>query len=296
MRYNQICAFLATVECGSIRAAARREGISQPALSHLVKRLEEELGVPLLERSAKGVRLTSYGEALRTRGDLIRAEFERATSEISQMKGGGEGTVNLGLITSVSLLAAGRAVHQFKRRYPKIQISMVDLFYDSGHIALRDGLLDFVIGPMSVTADTKYFGRELLFTTDLVPLVRKGHPKAHARKLADIACEQWIVPVDGNGNTPAMFRENGLELPSLVKCRSLSAWLPLMLENDGIMLLPRVLLRSPLLRGNLQALDIPEATRPAEYYLFTRKDSALTPGAAALAREFKLAVRRIASS
>lgn len=293
MRYGQVLAFLAAAECGSIRAAARRERISQPALSQLIRRLEEELGVPLLDRSARGVRLTSYGEVLRARGNLIRAEFERARSDIGQLKGGEEGDVSLGLITSISMLAAPRAIRTFKRRFSKVRISIVDQFYDQALMALREGRLDFAIGPMSTNADSRFLNCELLFQAELVPLVRKGHPKARAKTLGELQDQQWIVPVDGDENTSGMFRQQGLAQPVVIRCRSLPAWLPLLLENDAIMMLPRVMLRSPMLRPALQALNIAGANREAKYYLFTRADSALTPAASALAKEFRIAVRAL---
>jgi hypothetical protein len=60
------------------------------------------------------------------------------------------------------------------------------------------------------------------------------------------------------------------------------------------MMLPRVMLRSPMLRPVLQGLNIAGVSREAKYYLFTRTDSALTPAAAALAKEFRIAVRALA--
>uniref|UniRef100_UPI0019538A9E hypothetical protein n=1 Tax=Klebsiella pneumoniae TaxID=573 RepID=UPI0019538A9E len=67
----------------------------------------------------------------------------------------------------------------------------------------------------------------------------------------------------------------------------------LLLENDAIMMLPRIMLRSPMLRPLLQALQIKGASRTAQYFMFTRADSALTPAAAALAKEFRSAVRAL---
>ena len=64
MKPNQLHAFVAVVEQMSIRAAARVLGISQPAVTKIVRELEREVDAPLVERSVKGVRLTPFGEAL----------------------------------------------------------------------------------------------------------------------------------------------------------------------------------------------------------------------------------------
>jgi DNA-binding transcriptional LysR family regulator len=293
MRYSQVIAFLSAAENGSIRAAARQTNLSQPALSQMIRRLEDDLGVPLLDRSVRGVRLTSYGRVLQARAKLIRAEFERAHMDIAQMKGSQEGHVAIGLITSISLLAAPRAIRAFKRKYPRVRVSINDQFYNNTLAALRDSTIDFAIGP-GFASDHPQIKSEFLFETEFVALGRKNHPKARARSLAELHEEQWIEPVDDHArDTGAMFHRAGLPEPVVIRCRSLSNWLPLMLENDAIMILPRVLLRAPGLANALQAIEVPESIKRAPYYMFTNADSPLTPAAESLAREFRVSVRAL---
>jgi DNA-binding transcriptional LysR family regulator len=181
MRYSQVIAFLSAAENGSIRAAARQTNLSQPALSQMIRRLEEDLGVLLLDRSVRGVRLTSYGRVLQVRAKLIRAEFERAHMDIAQMKGSQEGHVAIGLITSISLLAAPRAIRAFKRKYPRVRVSINDQFYNNTLAALRDSTIDFAIGP-GFASDHPQIKSEFLFETEFVALGRKDHPKARSRR------------------------------------------------------------------------------------------------------------------
>ena len=77
---------------------------------------------------------------------------------------------------------------------------------------------------MSANADSRFLNCELLYQADLVPLVRKGHPKARARTLAELQDQQWIVPVDSDADTMEAFRNRGLAEPVVVRCRSLPAW------------------------------------------------------------------------
>ena len=87
MKLNQIKAIIAIAETGSIRGAARKLGLSQPALSKNLLATEQELGVQLVNRTSRGVNLTPFGQAILTSGRGIDLEFERLKDEIEQMRG-----------------------------------------------------------------------------------------------------------------------------------------------------------------------------------------------------------------
>ena len=113
MLLRRIRAFLAIAENGSIRGAARRIGVSQPALTKTLKELENSLSAPLVVRSAQGVTLTKYGEALLVRARLADAELRRASDEIGQMLGAKGGQIAVGLSPVASLLLAPDALKRF---------------------------------------------------------------------------------------------------------------------------------------------------------------------------------------
>lgn len=82
MEQQNLEAFLAVVDHQGFRAAAASLGLSQPAVSRRVQRLELELGVPLLERGPRGIRLTGHGEALLEGCQRIRATVEEVRSNV----------------------------------------------------------------------------------------------------------------------------------------------------------------------------------------------------------------------
>ena len=79
---RQLRAFLAIVEAGSLGMAAESLHVTQPALSRMVKRLEDQLGVPLFERRTTGMELTTFGEALLPHATVLSAEGARALEQI----------------------------------------------------------------------------------------------------------------------------------------------------------------------------------------------------------------------
>ena len=93
MRLQRIEQFIAVVDAGSIRGAARLLGMSQPAL----QQLEEELGVQLMNRSGRGASLTPAGAAFLARARVAEAELRKAADEARSTVDDGSGLLALGL-------------------------------------------------------------------------------------------------------------------------------------------------------------------------------------------------------
>src|ERR1700727_852324 len=121
MKLHHLRDLLAVVEKGSIRAAAKHLGLGQPALSRSIRDLERELGVPLLERHARGTVMTAMGEHFSHRAGAAYQELRRALDEIQQMQGGVHGTV-VACLSSLSHIALlPPALAAFRRRYPGVE-------------------------------------------------------------------------------------------------------------------------------------------------------------------------------
>src|SRR5215469_9721107 len=88
--------FLAIAETGLLHRAAVKVGISQPALTKAVRRLETELGVTLFERSPKGMRLTRYGIEFQRNAVNLRAAYEDTLSKIAELHSGDLAKVRVG--------------------------------------------------------------------------------------------------------------------------------------------------------------------------------------------------------
>src|SRR5580698_5477040 len=99
MRYRQLRYFCKIVECGSFSRAAATIHVAQPALSQQIAELEIEMGVELLQRSARGVRATRAGEVLYREGLAILRQVEQIPSLIRSADAEIEGSVSLGIVT-----------------------------------------------------------------------------------------------------------------------------------------------------------------------------------------------------
>src|SRR5882757_3599892 len=85
MKLHQLAALVTASESGSLRQAAEKLRLSQPALSRSIRELESELGVKLLERTSLGVEPTDYGKALILRSKIVESELRRAKDDIAQL-------------------------------------------------------------------------------------------------------------------------------------------------------------------------------------------------------------------
>src|SRR5258708_11261073 len=97
MKLHQLSALVTAVETGSLRRAAEKMRLSQPALSRSIRELEREVGVKLIDRTARGVAATVYGKALIMRGKLVDAELRQARDDIAHLRAATQGDLPIGV-------------------------------------------------------------------------------------------------------------------------------------------------------------------------------------------------------
>jgi DNA-binding transcriptional LysR family regulator len=133
------------------RAAAQLE-IGQPVLSRSIQRLEKSLGVALIDRSHKKIALTPAGTAFAAecRATLAQAGLAR---DIARRAGEGEfGTIRIGLVPTALHHGFHRGVREFRRRWPKVELTLQSGFFDDQIAALRSGGLDLAFFYQNVPA------------------------------------------------------------------------------------------------------------------------------------------------
>src|SRR5262245_14495955 len=126
MRLTQIRDFLAVVECGSIRAAARKLGVAQPTLTKSVRSLEAELHVQLLGRSVRGIVPTSSGRAFFARARVAQSELRKAEEKTAQLGGSSASSVALGIGSVNVMLILPSAVARFHQQFPRTRVRVVE--------------------------------------------------------------------------------------------------------------------------------------------------------------------------
>jgi LysR family transcriptional regulator, regulator of abg operon len=279
--------FVTVARCGGIRAAARELGLSQPSLTKSLRSLEQDLGVPLFERNKKGLTVNSFGSAFLVRAEAAMQELERGRDEILHLRGSSGGKVAMAASSVVALMFLTSALARFRRKFGSAEVSIQEGTYSNMLRGLRDGTLDFAIGPQPAANLADDILIEPLFANTRRVIGRLGHPLAKARSLGDLIGLHWVItgvvgPQDHEFYE--IFRSYGIEPPeALIRCESLIALLSILAGSDAVAFLPRQWAESKLTEGLLQEIGVVEDIAGPKTCLIRRAAMPLTPAAEALA-------------
>jgi LysR family transcriptional regulator of abg operon len=297
MRLNQIRDLLAVVEAGSLRAAARRIGVSQPAMSKSLAQLEREVQAQLLLRTARGIVLTPAGRALVARGRVIQGELAKAQDDIAALRGSREGTVAFGTAPATSVILIPNAMARFRTHWPRSRVRIREGMRTALMPLVRDETLDFAVAENVANSGEAGVQFRPLIVPELVVAARRGHPLGDARSLRELEGAAWLVfnPLGANGALERSFAAAGLGPPdALVHCESYAAALALIARGDLLGLVMRPVIEEPLAARFLQRVPIREAIERPTIGIFSRADVPLSPTAAAMVQALGSAARSLA--
>src|SRR3546814_451359 len=158
-----IAAFARVVDSGSFSAAARQLNLSKSAVSAHVQRLEERLGVRLLNRTTRRLSMTEAGAAYYRHCARILAEAEAAEQAASALQREPRGTLRISAPDSFGRMHVAPAVPAFLQRYPDLS---VDIALSAAHVNLVDEGLDLAIrvGGLEDSSDARGGGQEGVIT------------------------------------------------------------------------------------------------------------------------------------
>jgi LysR family transcriptional regulator of abg operon len=282
MKFNALRDFLAVAERGSLRAAARHLDSAQPAISRSIQELEKELGVVLFERRATGVVLTPMGRTFHRRAVAVFEELRRAREEIEQLQGAVHGRLRVALSSVGHIALLPHALRPFRQRYPGVTLDLIDAVYPRIEAGLRDGSVDFYVGPAPADTPSDLLVEKLCDNTRII-VGRKGHPLAGATSLRDLADAEWIttsITHKAEEELGPLFAQNGLRPPRLVvQAHSTLTFLTAMASSDLLMMLPVQWTQSPLLRDAVQRIHVREALPAPPVCLVRRAGLPMTPAA-----------------
>lgn len=185
---SEIRNFVAAAENGSLRQAAETLGIGQSCVSRSIMRLEDKLGVSLLERSNAGVRLTNAGQRFLTEAQPALQKLEQAQRSACAAGRAEAGTVRIGILTSLAGGFLRDLLVAYQREHPAVRIDIRDGGRDEHIAALRRRELDIVFLP----------GARKVRNCECVELWRERIHIAFAKehRLAGHGCLDWADLAD----------------------------------------------------------------------------------------------------
>jgi DNA-binding transcriptional LysR family regulator len=290
----------AIADAGSLSAAARAAGVSQPWLTKQLARIERQLGASLFNRSIRGVAPTIYGQALLARARVVRAQLALAAQDVAQLRGSGEGQVSVALshLAIVALLPA--VLPQFRRRWPQVALRFVAPAFPHRLAGLREGLPDLAIAQFPGDSLGAEFTLRPLLETSLVAVVRPGHALARSRTLAQMADAEWVKPSADSATAGALAQAFGkarLAAPRCaVFCESRTGIEAIVHASDLVGAMPAEVFDARAASSGLQRVPLSSAPRGHTLALVRWTDAQPTPAANHLAELFVGHARSLARS
>ena len=170
LRYKEYV--YAVYKAGSFSAAAEALFLSQPCLSAMVKKAEDQLGVPIFDRKTKPISLTEYGEkyiALIEKAQDLELEFEQYLSDVRGLR---TGRLFVGANNIFASYALPGLIHKFKKLYPGVQIQMMEGNISYLEDALSSGSIDLILDNCPLRSDL--FQQHILGTERLLLTVHNS--------------------------------------------------------------------------------------------------------------------------
>jgi LysR family transcriptional regulator, carnitine catabolism transcriptional activator len=284
---RQLAAVLAIAEYRSFIAAAAHLGISQPALTLTLKRLEKSLGLPLFQRSTRQVQITAAGREFVAMAERVLADLKLGMSSLRELGERQRGQV---IVTSLVSVPMSGVVAEYQRRFPGVAIQLREGFQDDVKDDLRSGLADFgigAIGDLPASHVTESLGVEALCV-----VLREDHPLAGRRRIAFKALRDVALVSLRPGSAARRLIDAAATAAGFTLRHSVTVGMPTTLMNlvaagAGIAVVPG----RPWRRGTYPALvarPLVEPVLSSEIGIIRLRDRDLSPAAAgllALARE-----------
>src|SRR3954467_1950087 len=155
MELRQLRYLVAVADELSFTRAAAREHVAQPALSQQIKRLEGQVGLPLVERTTRSVALTDAGKLLVARARRVLGELEAAVAELEALSGVYTGHVYVGVLHTMGPVDVSLVLALFRERHPGVELTVREQSSEELAEMVRDDELDLAFLSVTESVDRK---------------------------------------------------------------------------------------------------------------------------------------------
>ncbi|ADU47945.1 LysR family transcriptional regulator [Intrasporangium calvum] len=239
---------------GSFTGAAHSLGFSQPAISQMVRRLEQRTGTVLVERYGRQVRLTEAGQVLARHAVGVLAALDAAEEEITAIAGLRAGRVRLQAFPSSSATLVPKALAILKRHHPDIVVTLTEAEPPESLAALRNGDCDVAVAFAYEGADLGVLEEDLsllqthhLLDDEVRVVVPKSHQLADRQsvRLSDFADEEWIAGCPRcRGHLVSLADHEGFRPNVAFEIEDYVAQIGLVTAGLGVALVPDLILNA----------------------------------------------------
>jgi len=259
--------------------AAEASFVSQPTLSMQIKKLENELGVQLVERTSRQIHMTAAGERIVERARIVLRETDAIRTIARQAQDPESATIRMGLFPTLAPYLLPHVVPNIHARFPRLELLLVEEKTETVVRRLDDGDLD--VGVLALPIVDPLLHQQRLFTEDFVLAVPADHPLAARKGLVDLsvlATENVLLLEEGHclrDQALAVCQLAGASERAGFRATSLETLRQMVAAGVGITLLPELAVQPPVPPSDdVRILHFAEPVPRREIAMFWRSSTA----------------------
>lgn len=292
---NELQAFVAVASKASFKAAAEGLFISQPALSRRIDKLEQELGVRLLERTTRRVSLTDMGRQFLVHAQAVMDELEAAVNGVQARQFQRSTQVTVACVPSVANHLLPQVLAAYMQQHPTVRIKIIDESAQVVLDAVKTGQADFGLsftGAQDAEIDFKAIRNERYMLVVPAQHALAAHAQVHWPMLAQ---ERLVSVGPSSGNRVLIdnaISKTGWRPTIHCEVNHVAGALSLVAAGVGVAILPELALGPSAAAAGLVGIPMAKPDIRRTLALITRKGAVLRPPAAALVTAVRQSVQR----
>ncbi|MGH8640082.1 MAG: LysR family transcriptional regulator [Burkholderiales bacterium] len=293
--------FVAVADHGNVGRAAVALGLSQPALSKSLRRLEASMQTKLVKKIPQGIELTTVGKAFLSHVRRIRLSLDDVTREVTDLTQGRAGNLRIGCGPDMVDLLVQRACQDLLKTSPKVTFSILIGINDALFPGLRAGAYDLTVSELPAGPDESLI-QEYLLDDEFCVFASARHRTARQYRettLAELARQQWAATTPsalGRARLVRAFEDSDLAPPKItLETNSPALILGMVASSDLLGFLSRRVVRSAGPKLRLAERRVKGKTWPRRVGVSYRKDAYLSPAAKRFIEILKATAKEISA-
>lgn len=297
IKFRHLQTFVEVARQKSVVKAARLLNVSQPAATKTIRELEEVLGVAVVEREGRGIRITRYGEVFLRHAGAALTALRQGLDSVSQERTGGAPPIRLGALPTVSARIMPRAMTVFLEEATGARVKIVTGENSVLLEQLRVGELDLMVGRLAAPERMTGLSFEHLYSEPVVFAVRAGHPLLSGKQsiFGHLPGYPILMPTRASIIRPFVERfliANGVgSLPNQIETVSDSFGRTFVRSSDAVWIISAGVVAPDVEDGRLTTLPIDTSETKGPVGLTMRSDAVAAPALTILMQTIREAAK-----
>lgn len=295
LRFRHLALIDSLARTGNMHSSAQQLGLSQPAVSKMLRDIESQFGFTLFERLNRELPATELGAEVVAYAQRALNDCQTFSYRLESLRQGGHGYLKVGAIFAATAHALPETLLRLKGRRPLLTIELLEDTSDHLLKLLEHKQLDLVVGRFTDHPQRQRFDFTALAEEPFILIARAEHPLCNRQQVSPSQLTEWpwvLYPL----NTPLRqsleqsFSDAGVNPPAnAIETTSVQTTLKMLCNSDTLALLPEAVVRQNLLDGSLKQIQTSLAPSPLAYGVLLRKDEPVSSAA----RDFIDALRTV---